>query len=979
MRKNIAITLLGSLLLALTIPAALVVPNAPSPALPGKVNELSLGFIWPLDDGDLANDAVIAMRVMEAAVAYVNNDSDILPDAKIKLIAVDSGSTQADGIKAAYTVSTQGIFAMVGPMYSLQAPYTALVAGGFNIPNCIPEAATTALTDRNQYPNTFRFVSNALTTCKRIMSYVNAMGWTKIAFVYSAQNFGAAYVTGIVAQAHQYGIKILTQQSFNANGNLDDVDLQSAVSLIQSSNARIIIAAGLEDEITSLWMKAYYNGLVTADFVWITPNGILDTPWGSYAAYSGRTVLDFLGPEVANLTGVVMATDLLADETTPQYGLFIQQYLAMLTPDELSNENYADYYSNEESLWDCAMSIFYGYDELLKTNSTLNSAMLVHADYTAPKDPSVPWNMQPFTNISIFNTNKTGLAGPYLFDLGDYTYYHTEMMIEASVFKDGEWDVYPSAADFGGPNMDQIELHPENFAFFGGSTVVPPDLAPPERFNPAWNSAQGAAFSAVAVFLILAHALAGATVWSNRYKAVIKRGSWKSLFLIAMGLAIIDVAPLLYVGTVKNGVCVAQPFVLNIGFGLVFSNLMAKTWRVFRVSLRIAGKHSNRVIFLTSIVQIFNNRKMMSRPISDIQIIIFTSAILAVECVLSIIWVAVSTPVPTTLWLNDVQLVVVCKSPNDTFQQAMTWICVVFNGSLLALTTILSFSTRKVVSEYNETKWIGLSVYNIVAVSALFIPLVYTTAFASFAFALRNIALLVGSGVTGACIFGPKFLVLLRSRHKRPAAQATTFSRTAMGSSAAKMYVSGTRDNLAHRATVAQARKIQSLQLASVPCLLTGTGGVFGLIARWRNANIISSPGCICVEFLEDGTSSGKIMAFRTENAICRSGTTAGTASASSAANLSSHIVDAAEKGNHADSFLGKESVVSAPHVEEMEITFIIETLDGRLELGVTPSIAADLGKHIQGAASVHGTAKSATSATDLSVRKSMYKAANSP
>ncbi|KAJ3147802.1 hypothetical protein HDU89_005161 [Geranomyces variabilis] len=958
MRKNILTTLLGLILLAAAVPATLVVPNTTRTALPGKVNELSLGFIWPLDDADAANDAVIAMRVMEGAVNYVNNNASIFPDAKIKLVVEDSGSTKIEGIRAAYTVSTAGIFAMVGPMYSLQAPYTALVSGGFNIPNCFPEAGSSALEDRNQYPNTFRFVSNALTTCKHMLSYVNAMGWKRIAFVYSAQNFGTSFVSGTVSEAHRYGVKILTQQSFNANGNMDDDDIQSVISSIASSNARIIIATGLEDEITALWIKAYYAGLVTPDYVWITPNGILDFPWGTYAAYNGSTVADILGEAVANKTGVLMATDLNANDSTPEYAIFREQYTAMLTEDERTDSNYNDTFYNEESLWDCAMSILYGYDELLKQNSSLNSAMLVHADYSAPKNGSIPWNMQPFTNISIFNTGIMGLIGPYIFELGDYNYYKSQIMIES--------DNYPAAADFIGEHLDQIVLHPENFVFFGGSSVVPADIAPPERFNPAWKSAQGSAFSAVAIFLIAAHVLAGATVWSNRYKAVIKRGSWKSLFFIAMGLAIIDIAPLLYVGTMTNGVCVAQPFILNVGFGLVFSNLMAKTWRVYRI---------------------FNNRKMMGRPISDSQILMFTGAIFAVECILSIVWVAVSTPVPTTLWLNDVQLVVVCKSPNDYFQQAMTWICVVFNGLLLALTTILSFSTRKVVSEYNETKWIGLSVYNIVAVSALFIPLVYTTAFASYAFALRNIALIVGSGVTGACIFGPKFLVLLRSRHRRPAAQATTYSRTVMGSSAAKMYVSGTRDTLAQRGTVAQARKIQSLQLANVPCLLTGTGSIFGFIARWRNANIISSPGCICVELLEDGTSSGKIMAFRTENAICRNGTTAGTASASSV-NLSSpgHIVDAAEKGQ-AEPFLGKDPTASgalasgipAPHVEEKEITFIIETLDGRLELGVTASIAADLGRHIMGPSSVQGTAKGTTSATDHSVRKSMHRLPNSP
>ncbi|KAJ3156156.1 hypothetical protein HDU86_004124 [Geranomyces michiganensis] len=781
--------------------------------------------------------------------------------------------------------------------------------------------------------------------------------------LFSAQNYGSSFVKGTVSEALRTGVKILTQQSFNANGNLDDDDLMSVIASIKNSNARIIIATALEDEFTALWIKAYKAGLVTSDYVWVTVNGILDFPGENpdeyYYQYRGRTVADVLGPEVANATGVLFVGIQGDNSSTPEYEIYKQQWNETLTPEEHDpkyndEDGYDAGYYNEENVWDCAMAIFYGFDELLKANASLNAAMLVHPDYTAPKDRSVPWNMQPFTNVSIFNTMKKGLAGPYLFEAGNYPFEKSNILATSNGAKvNGTYGTYPVVAYFTGERGDNIVLQPEEFSFFGKSKVTPPDIAPPERFNPAWESSQGAGFSAIAVALLLVHLASGATVFNNRHKAVIKRGSWKSLSMIAFGLGIIDIAPLLYVGTVNKAVCVAQPFVLNIGFGLVFSNLMAKTWRVFRI---------------------FNNRKMMGKPISDGQIFAFSGAIFFVECLMSIIWVAVSTPVPTTFWLNDLQLVVVCQSPNESVQVAMTGICIAFNALLLTLTTVLSFSTRKVVSEYNETKWIGMSVYNIVAVSALFIPLVYTTAFASYAFPLRNIALLMGSGVTGFCIFGPKFLVLLRSRHKRPAAQATSYSRALMatvaGSSSAKVYVAGSRNALPQRGTVAQARRVQSLQLASVPCLLSGTGGVFGFITRWRNANIISSPGCLCVEFLEDGMQSGKILAFRTENAICRNGTTAGTGSAIEGSRISQ--ADLAEKGVQNESSHSTEPHVT-PQADEKDVTFIIVTLDGTLELAVTASIAVDLGKHIMSAPGAHGTAKASTSASEHqpSVRKS--------
>ncbi|TPX53743.1 hypothetical protein PhCBS80983_g06188 [Powellomyces hirtus] len=127
-------------------------------------------------------------------------------------------------------------------------------------------------------------------------------------------------------------------------------------------------------------------------------------------------------------------------------------------------------------------------------------------------------------------------------------------------------------------------LTPSNLIFFGNSLTLPSDLPPPTRHNPTWASPQGIIFSTLSALLLAAHLTAIVVTYRNRNVTVIKRGSWKSLVLILVGLVWVGVAPLLYLGDMSAAVCGVQPFILNVGFGIVFANLGAKTWRVYRVS-----------------------------------------------------------------------------------------------------------------------------------------------------------------------------------------------------------------------------------------------------------------------------------------------------------------------------------------------------------------------------------------------------------
>ncbi|KAI8816915.1 periplasmic binding protein-like I [Fimicolochytrium jonesii] len=883
--------------------------------------EIKLGLIMPgvnNPDGDVA----IARRTAQAAVQYANSLTDLLPNTHINLVLKDSLVTtdKAGAIYAAVEAVNEGVFAVIGPQSSIQAPYAGLITAFHKIPQCVTDAGTADLNNRVEYPNVFRMQVSTRVFGARLIDFVNVMGWKKIAYIYSAAagGIGTTFGPGIITAVQKHGIEMRVNQGFNGDGQMGD--MESCIQSIIASKVKIIVVAAYEDEFTPMWIRARELGLTGPDYVWVTSNGIIDFPYGDWGM--SDSVAGILGEDVANNAGVLMEATADPDYTTEIYATFKAQYALVSKAENATRDIGREYIANDR-YWDCTMAILWGYhDYFARTGDTAASLVPPPGNIRA----------SPPADLTIFNTNRTGLSGPYYFlPNGDYAYKTIQILPQLYGSKYAATISYPTAVEFVG---DTAKVNTTGLLFAGGSTQIPTDFPPLTQLNPAWKSSEGLLFTVLAAILLATNVGSMAAVYTCRNKSVIKRASWKSLVLILVGLLLLDITPFLYTGTLKKWTCVAQPFIFNIGFGLVFANLMAKTWRVYKI---------------------FNNPKMMERAISDMYLMGFAGLVVLVEIIISGIWVGVSTPVPTTINVNDLETVQVCVSPNAKVQRTMTVVSIVFNGILLFLTTLLSYKTRHVVSTFNETKWIGISVYNIVAVCALFLPLVYTTTFASFAHLLRCLAVLIGTAVTESCVYGPKFLILLNPIDKPRALQqravtANTSSRnmlsTGIGGAGGKVgptTIGGTK--LSTTTTHKEVRKVAGVQLHNVPTLQISGGTSkmlnWNWVARWRTANVTAVTGYLCVDYPpESEGGSSKTEVYRTEHAIVRNNATSldGTG-ASSTDNMSTSklsTVEAAEKGKADPAAL---------------TTLRVVTQDGTLEFVLSEAAAKELAACVVGVA----------------------------
>ncbi|KAI6216076.1 hypothetical protein M3Y94_00460800 [Aphelenchoides besseyi] len=156
--------------------------------------------------------------------------------------------------------------------------------------------------------------------------------------------------------------------------------------------------------------------------------------------------------------------------------------------------------------------------------------------------------------------------------------------------------------------------------------------------------------------------------------------------------------------------CYTKTWVLSVGFTLAFGSMFSKTWRV----------HS-----------IFTNIRKDKKAIKDAQLFLIVALILLIDGVILGVWAFVS---PFRFQVTEHepirhknQLIIPelerCHSHYSIFFQVMFYI---IKGMLMIFGCFLAWETRAVnVPALNDSKYIGMSVYNVVVMSVIGVSLAF--------------------------------------------------------------------------------------------------------------------------------------------------------------------------------------------------------------------------------------------------------------
>ncbi|CAP23141.1 LOW QUALITY PROTEIN: Protein CBR-MGL-1, partial [Caenorhabditis briggsae] len=189
-------------------------------------------------------------------------------------------------------------------------------------------------------------------------------------------------------------------------------------------------------------------------------------------------------------------------------------------------------------------------------------------------------------------------------------------------------------------------------------------------------------------------------------------------------------------------VCAIKRTGIGFAFSCLYSAMFVKTNRIFR-------------IFSTRTAQ-------RPRFISPISQVVMTAMLAGVQLIGSLIWLFVVPPGWRHHYPTRDQVVLTCNVPDHHFLYSLA-----YDGGLIVLCTIYAVKTRKVPENFNETKFIGFSMYTTCVVWLSWIFFFFGT---NSDFQIQTsslcISISMSANVALACIFSPKLWIILFEKHK---------------------------------------------------------------------------------------------------------------------------------------------------------------------------------------------------------------------
>ena len=258
----------------------------------------------------------------------------------------------------------------------------------------------------------------------------------------------------------------------------------------------------------------------------------------------------------------------------------------------------------------------------------------------------------------------------------------------------------------------------------------------------------------------------------NRSHAVVKASSRELISILLLGIHLCYVMPFFFIIKPSAPICAIRRFGVGFSFSMCFSALLVRTVRIHRIF--------NRETLTATLVCV--------KPLSQV---VFAVVLVLVQVIISVIWLGVEQPHVINVY-SGVTGELKCNE-NSYVGLSLT---LGYNAILLALATVYAFLTRNVPHNFNETRFISLTVYSLAVIWTAFIPVYFGTAQLGTVFQTSSIllAIVLSATILLGCLLITKVYYLLWNLRVSPHAlqkQPRTESPPSMMSTIKTAVVSG--------------------------------------------------------------------------------------------------------------------------------------------------------------------------------------------
>ena len=182
---------------------------------------------------------------------------------------------------------------------------------------------------------------------------------------------------------------------------------------------------------------------------------------------------------------------------------------------------------------------------------------------------------------------------------------------------------------------------------------------------------------------------------------IVKASSRELSAILLSGIYLCFLIPFFSIGEPTIPTCTARRFLFGFSFSLCYAALLVRSNRIHRIFNRSLAKSSQRPPLISPQVQIF-----------------FTCLLVCVQIIITLAWIVVEVPGVEYTYYDDTTKLTCRYTPYIAVIVSLG-----YNLILLVSSTYFAFRTRKIPQNFNEARYINLTLFAVITIWFAFIPI----------------------------------------------------------------------------------------------------------------------------------------------------------------------------------------------------------------------------------------------------------------
>uniref|UniRef100_F1KTE2 Gamma-aminobutyric acid type B receptor subunit 2 n=1 Tax=Ascaris suum TaxID=6253 RepID=F1KTE2_ASCSU len=673
---------------------------------------------------------------IHVALEHIHNQSCILNDYYLHLILKDTECKTSVGMKALFELMNADPrpFALFGDACTNVNEPVAMASKYWHILHLSyaeTHAKFATADSQEMYPTFFRVVPGDRNINAARCRLIFHFNWTRVGTVKQSDEprFALPHESLTTKLEHGYGIKVV----YTAGITHDEIEnIALELDELKKRDVRIFLGDFEEVLASRIMCEVYQKGIYGDNYVWILPGYHYGEWWKNtastnctseelFAAINGHFALEFApySPHLQQITVGNKTVGEVKEELEASCG-------KECAPNVLRAYAY-------DGLWTLAMAVHRLSMNYQRTYGTMWDPLSNSGNWSSTHARLL---------LEINNTSFNGVTGHVRFENNERL-----GLVQILQWYNGS---YRNVGYFDGSN-DAFTLSPilERWRAPLDATIV----VHQRQYITYPLFILMSLFAAVGVALALLFLSINIRYRNHRFikmsspnmnNLIIAGSMCTYISVVLLGLDTRIVSPQGFVT-----ICYAKTWVLCFGFTLAFGSMFSKTWRV----------HS-----------IFTNIRMNKKAIKDYKLFFFVGLIALLDMLTLALWAFISPFSFSVIQLATIYMenkVIAPEIERCHSDESVVFEAIIFGtkGLLMILGCFLAWETRHVnVAALNDSKYIGMSVYNVVVMCTLGLSLAFILQDrVDEAYALTSFFIIFCTTLTLCLVFVPKVVELIRN------------------------------------------------------------------------------------------------------------------------------------------------------------------------------------------------------------------------